>query len=105
MSSDHSPIVLTYYGRTNLPKIPNVLYKTNWLKYKKYISCYIPTNPRFHCEDDVKYYANDFTSMLQMTITHSTVRFLKIGAMIFKENGNNPDHQLQRWGCLLLTVN
>ena len=71
LSSDHSPILLTYYGRTNILKNPNTFYKTSWLKYKKYISSHIHTNPQLHCEEDIEKYTNDFTSMLQTALTHS----------------------------------
>ena len=72
LSSDHSPIIVTYYGRTNLRNYTtNTFYRTNWLKYKKYISSHIHTNPNVQCEEDINECVNDFTSLLTSAMEHS----------------------------------
>ena len=53
LSSDHSPIIVLYSGHVPIVK-QNVKYKTNWLKYKKYISSHIVLNPIMHQKDQIE---------------------------------------------------
>ena len=73
LSSDHSPIIVSYYGRTNISKFHTETYyfKTNWLKYKKYISSHIHTDLCIQCEEDVDKSVNDFTSLIVSALNHS----------------------------------
>ena len=74
LSSDHSPVIVTYYGK-NIPKSPENIpfYKTNWLKYKKFISSHIHTNPNIQCEGEINECVNDFTSLIISALDHSRI--------------------------------
>ena len=70
LSSDHSPIILTYFGCSVSSNTPPA-YRTDWLKYKKYISSHIHTNPIIQCEGDIEERVCEFTSLLLSASDHS----------------------------------
>ncbi len=72
LSSDHSPVIITYYGATNMTKSPtDTIYRTDWLGYKKYISSHIHTNPILQCEGDIEECTRDFTSLISLALENS----------------------------------
>ena len=62
----------------NIPKYPtNTFYRTNWLKYRKYVSSHIHTEPYLECEEDINEFANDFTSLIAFALEHSKIPVYK----------------------------
>lgn len=75
LSSDHSPVILTYSVIiTNSTPCGQTSFKTNWLKYKKYISSHIHIEPLLESEGDIGECIQDFTSIMQSAVEHSTFK-------------------------------
>ena len=55
LSSDHSPVLINFLQCPELEVYPNRLttHRTNWLKYKKYVSSHLDLAPQFNTEADI----------------------------------------------------
>jgi len=55
LSSDHSPVLITLLQSTKTTDHPLRLtsHRTNWLKYKKYVSSHSKLTPHFNIEADI----------------------------------------------------
>lgn len=73
LSSDHSPVIVRYYGITNVTRSPmcSSTFRTDWLKYKKYISSHIHTSPILQCEGDIDECVSDLTSLISSAAEHA----------------------------------
>lgn len=73
LSSDHSPSVLTLIQDQAIQvstRIPNR--RTNWLKYKKYISSHLNVNNSLKTEDEIQSAINSFTTTISNAAQVST---------------------------------
>ena len=70
LSSDHSPIIVMYSGQEPIQS-HNLKYKTNWLKYKKYISSHIELKPLDHQEEEIENAVRIFTGLVVSALERS----------------------------------
>lgn len=93
LSSDHSPTLLTLScEEQNLyqinPFFPNK--KTNWLKYKMYVSAHLPQNISLKTEDEIQSAINHFTDILTNAVRVTT----PTAPLCAKRPTNAPSHIL-----------
>lgn len=74
LSSDHSPVLFTLFENPKNDECESHLTssKTDWLKYTKFISSHIHTNPNLECEEDIEYSLHMLNSLMITAAEHST---------------------------------
>lgn len=74
LSSDHSPVLIQLQRHPEFANRPGKLtsQKTNWLRYKKYVSSHIELNPHLKVEADIDSIANKLESVFVEAARMST---------------------------------
>lgn len=72
LSSDHSPTILTFVPDTNLLEQNYLQTRTNWRKYKMFVSSHLPSNISLKCEQEIESGVRQFTNILTEAARVST---------------------------------
>lgn len=74
LSSDHSPVIISLYHKCQTIERPTSLTnkKTDWLKYKKYISSHLPADTSLKNSYEVETAVQSFNVLIQSAASHAT---------------------------------
>ena len=80
LSSDHSPTIMNFLPSFPIPELqtnclPNS--RTNWLKYKMYVSSHLPQNPSLKSEFEIQSAVDELSNILSSAVKVSTPQIQK----------------------------